>query len=105
MLNGEHLGTTIGDGRRQTRVRHCRCDDRNVDRLRQIHPSEHDTRVGLRGAQCQFHALTAVETNTYGFGEGLKGSLFEHDLILMNPLSVRLLAQEGWDFVVVHAAR
>ena len=105
MLHGEHLGTTIGNGRRQPRVRHSRGGDRNVDGLRQIHPPEHDTRVWLRGAKCQLHALTAVETNTYCFGEGLKGSLFEHGVILMNPLSVRLLAQEGWNFVVVHATR
>jgi hypothetical protein len=29
--------------------------------------------------------LTAVETNTHRFGEGLKGSLFKHAVILVNP--------------------
>ena len=105
MLHGEHLRAAMGDGRSQARVRYCRGSDRNVHGLRQIHPTEHDACVGLRRAQRQLHALAAVKTNTYGLGEGLKGSLFEHGLILMNPLSVCLLAQEGRDFVVVHAAR
>ena len=41
--------------------------------------------AGLRWAQRQLYALAAVKTNTYGLGEGLKGSLFEHSEILMNP--------------------
>jgi hypothetical protein len=30
--------------------------------------------------------LTAVKTDTHGLGEGLKGSLFKHSEILVNPL-------------------
>lgn len=86
MLYREHLRPTVGDGRRQTRIRHRRGGDGNIDWLRQIHPTEHDARVGLRGAQCQLHALTAVKTNTHRLGEGLKGSLFKHSEILVNPL-------------------
>jgi hypothetical protein len=29
--------------------------------------------------------LTAVKTNTHRLGEGLKGSLFKHSEILVNP--------------------
>jgi len=86
MLHREHLRTAIGNGRRQARIRHRRGGDRNIDRLRQIHPTKHDARVGLRRAQCQLHALTAVKTDTHRFGEGLKGSLFKHSEILVNPL-------------------
>ena len=85
MLHGEHLRSAIGDGRGQTRIRHSRGGDGNIDRLRQIHPTEHDARVGLRRSQCQLHALTAVKTNTHRLGEGLKGSLFKHSKILVNP--------------------
>ncbi len=105
MLNREHLGTAIRNGRSQSGIRHRPGRDRNIDGLRQIYPTKHDACVGLSRAQCQLHALAAVKTNTYGFGEGLKGSLFEHCVILMNTLSVRLLAQEGWYFVIIHAAR
>ena len=94
MLHREHLGTPIGNGRRQTRIRHSGGRDGDIDRLRQIHPTEHDARVGLRWAQRQLHALTAVKTNTHRFGEGLKGSLFKHSEILVNlPLRGDSLTQ------------
>lgn len=85
MLDCEHLRSAIGNGRRQARIRHRHGIDRNIHRLRQINTTEHDARVGLRRPQGQFHALTAVKTDPHRLGEGLKGSLFKHDLILRNP--------------------
>lgn len=86
MLDREYFGATIGDGRRQTRVRHSGGCDGDLDRLRQVHPTKHDARVGGRRTQRQLHALTAVKADTHGLGERLKCSLFKHEWILMNHL-------------------
>ena len=53
----------------------------------QVHPTKHNACVGLRRAQGQLHTLSAVQADPHRFGERLKGSLFEHGLILSIPLS------------------
>jgi hypothetical protein len=40
-----------------------------------------------------------VQANAYGAGDGLECSLLQHPWIL-----IRLLAQEGRDLVIIHAA-
>jgi hypothetical protein len=72
--------------------------------MTQIDAPENHPCIRGSGAQTQLHPFAAVQANTDGTCKSLQGSLFEHGVILMNPPSVRLFAQEGWDFVVVHAA-
>ena len=87
MFHRQHLGASLGQGGGHARIRHSLGRHRNLHHLRQIDAPEHDAGVGRCRAQRDFHALSAVQADAYGVGEGFEGSLFEHRVILVRLFS------------------
>lgn len=78
VLDRQHARIALGQGGCQPRIGDRRSVHRNVHRVGQIHPPEHDARVDRRGAQRQLHPLAAVQAHAHCAGHGLEGALFQH---------------------------
>ena len=99
MFYGMHLDVAIGNGRCHGGIGYGRCRHLDVHRQRQINAPEHDARVRLRRAQRDLDALTTVQANANGTGQGFEGSLLQHLLIL--PGFVENVAWQGWSYIGV----
>ena len=95
VLDRMHFGTTSTNGRSHTRIGHGFSRNRNIHRLRQIHPTKHDAGIRLGRAQCQLDTLAAVQAHAYGTGNGLDGALLKHGSILNGTTPSRHSPTQG----------
>lgn len=82
MLDGVYLGIAHANGGGHACIHDGMGGDGHIDRLRQVHPTEHNARIRLSGAQRHFDPLATVQPHADGTGDSFDGTLLEHGLIL-----------------------
>src|SRR3990167_987592 len=84
-----HLGATTRNGGRQPGIGHSLRRNDDIYRLRQIDAPEHNARIRRGRPKSQLDPLATLQAHADSLGQGFKGSLSQHDAILVGARATR----------------